>query len=84
MSCPLKASYPANFNASAAAEDVPRFTVIPSFGGSGYYQAPNKNSSNAPRTSYRTLGSYMLGGNCCVPHVVDLCQGNNCGQAPNN
>ena len=82
MSCPLKAQYPANFNASSSAADVPRFTVIPSFGGAGYYQEQNKNAANAPHKAYRTLGSYMLGGNCCVPHVLDLCQGSNCGSAP--
>ena len=73
MSCPLQASYsnsmtPPSFNPSI---------VVPAFGGPGYYSAPPSMSG----AGYRPLGQYsMYMSNCCQPHVLKLCQGENCNQ----
>ena len=80
MSCPMKASYPATYSGSAPAKQMMN-TVVASYGGSGYYQQKLPQAP-AGTSSYRTLGSYMLGGSCCQPHIMKLCSGANCNAAP--
>ena len=53
------------------------YTVIPSYGGNGYYC----DMQGGVMCGYRTLGNYGNSGNCCNPQIVPICP-TPCGPAP--